>query len=37
MKNVELETAKEEAIKAMQTKANFLSTVSHELRTPFML
>lgn len=34
MKNVELETAKEEAIKAMQTKANFLSTVSHELRTP---
>lgn len=31
---MELETAKEEAIKAMQTKANFLSTVSHELRTP---
>ncbi|SFW73716.1 His Kinase A (phospho-acceptor) domain-containing protein [Sinomicrobium oceani] len=33
-KNKELQTAKEEAEKALQVKARFLSTVSHELRTP---
>lgn len=33
-KNLELQLAKEEAEKAMATKAQFLSTVSHELRTP---
>ena len=33
-KNLELENARDEAEKAMQAKAQFLSTVSHELRTP---
>jgi len=32
--NEELEIAKDEAVKAMESKTNFLSTVSHELRTP---
>ena len=32
--NKELEIAKDEAVKAMEAKTNFLSTVSHELRTP---
>jgi len=33
-KNLELENARDEAERAMQAKAQFLSTVSHELRTP---
>ncbi|WP_298138166.1 ATP-binding protein [Flavobacterium sp.] len=33
-KNIELETAKENAEKASKARAEFLSTVSHELRTP---
>lgn len=33
-KNSELETSRDAAVKAMETKTNFLSTVSHELRTP---
>ncbi len=33
-KNSELENARDEAERAMQAKAQFLSTVSHELRTP---
>ncbi|MFD0862633.1 response regulator [Sungkyunkwania multivorans] len=33
-KNNELQLAKDKAEKAMNTKAQFLSTVSHELRTP---
>ncbi|MCK0158454.1 ATP-binding protein [Cellulophaga sp. F20128] len=32
--NEELEVAKDDAVKAMESKTNFLSTVSHELRTP---
>lgn len=32
--NKELEIAKDDAVKAMEAKTNFLSTVSHELRTP---
>ncbi|MGB0896486.1 MAG: ATP-binding protein [Flavobacteriaceae bacterium] len=32
--NYQLTKAKEEAEKATQTKANFLSTITHELRTP---
>ena len=33
-KNSELQTARDEAVNAMEAKTNFLSTVSHELRTP---
>ncbi len=33
-KNYELQASRDAALKAMQTKTNFLSTVSHELRTP---
>ncbi len=33
-KNTELQTARDAAVNAMETKTNFLSTVSHELRTP---
>lgn len=33
-KNRELQNARDEAVQAMETKTNFLSTVSHELRTP---
>ncbi|WP_240927700.1 response regulator [Cellulophaga sp. Z1A5H] len=33
-KNNELEASRDAAVKAMETKTNFLSTVSHELRTP---
>ena len=33
-KNSELQTARDEAVSAMEAKTNFLSTVSHELRTP---
>jgi signal transduction histidine kinase len=33
-KNSELEASRDAAVKAMETKTNFLSTVSHELRTP---
>jgi len=33
-KNTELEASRDAAVKAMETKTNFLSTVSHELRTP---
>tara|TARA_R110000868_G_scaffold30589_4_gene112934 strand:+ start:1619 stop:3838 length:2220 start_codon:yes stop_codon:yes gene_type:complete len=33
-KNYELEASRDAAVKAMETKTNFLSTVSHELRTP---
>lgn len=33
-KNNELEASRNAAVKAMETKTNFLSTVSHELRTP---
>ncbi|MFK7813795.1 MAG: sensor histidine kinase, partial [Maribacter sp.] len=33
-KNGELQTARDAAVSAMETKTNFLSTVSHELRTP---
>ncbi|WP_394751155.1 ATP-binding protein [Spongiimicrobium salis] len=33
-KNKELQSARDEAVSAMEAKTNFLSTVSHELRTP---
>ncbi len=33
-KNSELQSARDEAVNAMEAKTNFLSTVSHELRTP---
>jgi len=33
-KNKELQSARDSAVQAMETKTNFLSTVSHELRTP---
>lgn len=33
-KNSELKIARDEAVNAMESKTNFLSTVSHELRTP---
>jgi signal transduction histidine kinase len=33
-KNTELEASRDAAVRAMETKTNFLSTVSHELRTP---
>lgn len=33
-KNSELQSARDDAVNAMETKTNFLSTVSHELRTP---
>lgn len=33
-KNNELQSARDAAVSAMETKTNFLSTVSHELRTP---
>lgn len=33
-KNNELQSAKDDAVNAMEAKTNFLSTVSHELRTP---
>ncbi len=33
-KNNELEASRDAAVRAMETKTNFLSTVSHELRTP---
>jgi len=33
-KNKELQSARDAAVQAMETKTNFLSTVSHELRTP---
>lgn len=33
-KNTELELAKDEALRALHVKSEFLSTVSHEIRTP---